>query len=128
MRGHPKFIFNKGRRGWGLDALRLYAPEYRGRFRLQWVAVQRDRLVWSSDADCDINALLSSAMDDAERERFDARWQELDLDDSWLPVPLHPWQWQQNCHSFPSRSSHAVKWWSWVSSAMSIWRSSPCAR
>ncbi|MBF4213611.1 IucA/IucC family siderophore biosynthesis protein, partial [Pseudomonas donghuensis] len=38
---------------------------------------------------------LSSAMDDAERERFDARWQELDLDDSWLPVPLHPWQWQQ---------------------------------
>lgn len=95
MRGHPKFIFNKGRRGWGLDALRLYAPEYRGRFRLHWVAVQRDRLVWSSDADCDINALLSSAMDDAERERFDARWQELDLDDSWLPVPLHPWQWQQ---------------------------------
>lgn len=95
MRGHPKFIFNKGRRGWGLDALRLYAPEYRGRFRLHWVAVQRERLVWSSDADCDINALLSSAMDDAERERFDARWQELDLDDSWLPVPLHPWEWQQ---------------------------------
>ena len=54
MRGHPKFIFNKGRRGWGLDALRLYAPEYRGRFRLHWVAVQRERLVWSSDADCDI--------------------------------------------------------------------------
>ena len=22
MSGHPKFIFNKGRRGWGLDALR----------------------------------------------------------------------------------------------------------
>lgn len=30
MSGHPKFIFNKGRRGWGLDALRQYAPEYRG--------------------------------------------------------------------------------------------------
>ncbi|MFY3529411.1 IucA/IucC family protein, partial [Escherichia coli] len=53
MRGHPKFIFNKGRRGWGLDALRLYAPEYRGRFRLHWVALQRERLVWSSDADCE---------------------------------------------------------------------------
>ena len=91
----PEVYFQQGTPRLGLDALRLYAPEYRGRFRLHWVAVQRDRLVWSSDADCDINALLSSAMDDAERERFDARWQELDLDDSWLPVPLHPWQWQQ---------------------------------
>ncbi|MXG36490.1 IucA/IucC family siderophore biosynthesis protein, partial [Escherichia coli] len=95
MSGHPKFIFNKGRRGWGLDALRQYAPEYRGRFRLHWVAVQREHLVWSSDADCDINALLASAMDNAERARFDARWQALGLNDSWLPVPLHPWQWQQ---------------------------------
>lgn len=95
MSGHPKFIFNKGRRGWGLDALRQYAPEYRGRFRLHWVAVQRAHLCWSSDVDCDINTLLASAMDNAERARFDARWQALDLDDNWLPVPLHPWQWQQ---------------------------------
>jgi aerobactin synthase len=95
MRGHPKFIFNKGRRGWGLDALRQYAPEYRERFRLHWIAVQREHLVWSSDADCDISALLASAMDNAERARFDARWQALGLDESWLPVPLHPWQWQQ---------------------------------
>ncbi|HHA2290196.1 TPA: aerobactin synthase IucC [Enterobacter ludwigii] len=95
MSGHPKFIFNKGRRGWGLDALRQYAPEYRGRFHLHWVAVQRAHLVWSSDVDCDINTLLASAMDNAERARFDARWQALDLDDNWLPVPLHPWQWQQ---------------------------------
>ncbi|AWC85838.1 aerobactin synthase IucC [Enterobacter ludwigii] len=95
MSGHPKFIFNKGRRGWGLNALRQYAPEYRGRFRLHWVAVQRAHLVWSSDVDCDINTLLASAMDNAERARFDARWQGLDLDDNWLPVPLHPWQWQQ---------------------------------
>lgn len=48
MSGHPKFIFNKGRRGWGLDALRQYAPEYRGRFRLHWVAVQRAH--WSGAA------------------------------------------------------------------------------
>ena len=59
--------FNKGRRGWGLDALRQYAPEYRGRFRLHWVAVQREHLVWSSDVDCDINSLLASTMDSAER-------------------------------------------------------------
>ncbi len=93
--GHPKFIFNKGRRGWGLDALRQYAPEYRGRFRLHWVAVRQDLLIWSANDDCDINALLASAMDSTERERFKQCWQKLSLDGHWLPVPLHPWQWQQ---------------------------------
>ncbi|MBE8214583.1 IucA/IucC family siderophore biosynthesis protein, partial [Leptospira borgpetersenii serovar Ballum] len=51
--------------------------------------------VWSSDADCDINNLLASAMDDSERQRFTRYWQALHLDNHWLPVPLHPWQWQQ---------------------------------
>lgn len=72
--------------------------------------MQREHLVWSSDADCDINTLLASTMDSAERARFDARWQALKLDDSWLPVPLHPWQWQQKIavHFWPS--SGAVRW------------------
>ncbi|MDR3104960.1 MAG: aerobactin synthase IucC [Yokenella regensburgei] len=95
LAGHPKFIFNKGRRGWGLDALQQYAPEYRGRFRLHWIAVRRESLVWSSDADCDIGNLLASAMDNAERQRFNEHWQALGLDHNWLPVPQHPWQWQQ---------------------------------
>lgn len=93
--GHPKFIFNKGRRGWGLDALRQYAPEYRGRFRLHWVAVRRDLLAWSANEECHINTLLASAMDSTERERFNQCWQTLNLDGNWLPVPLHPWQWRQ---------------------------------
>ncbi len=93
--GHPKFIFNKSRRGWGLDALIRYAPEYRGHFRLHWIAVRRDLLVWSTTENCHINTLLASAMGDTELERFNQRWQELNLDANWLPVPLHPWQWQQ---------------------------------
>lgn len=95
LSGHPKFIFNKGRRGWGLDALRAYAPEYRGRFRLHWVAVRRERLVWSCSEDCNSHALLSSAMSQVELARFNQRWQECRLDEGWLPLPLHPWQWQQ---------------------------------
>ncbi|BES86906.1 aerobactin synthase IucC [Pectobacterium araliae] len=95
LSGHPKFIFNKGRRGWGLDALRRYAPEYRGRFRLYWVAVRRECLVWCNDEDGDIHTLLASALDGQERERFAECWQTQQLDDQWLPVPLHPWQWQQ---------------------------------
>ena len=34
-------------------------------------------------------------MDSAERQRFDRRWRELKLTHDWIPVPLHPWQWQQ---------------------------------
>jgi len=95
LSGHPKFIFNKGRRGWGVDALRAFAPEYRNRFRLHWIAVRRDRFVWSHDEDCDTTALLASAMDNTELARFDKCWQSLSLDDHWIAVPVHPWQWQQ---------------------------------
>jgi aerobactin synthase len=95
LSGHPKFIFNKGRRGWGLGALRQYAPEYCGRFRLHWVAVRRELMVWRSEESCELDTLLASAMNGAERTRFNQRWQELGLDNGWLPVPLHPWQWQQ---------------------------------
>lgn len=34
LSGHPKFAFNKGRRGWGKEALERYAPEYANTFRL----------------------------------------------------------------------------------------------
>lgn len=95
LSGHPKFIFNKGRRGWGIDALRAYAPEYRNHFRLQWLAIRRDKFIWSHDDDCNIDVLLASAMQDAELTRFHQHWQSLKLDNRWLPVPVHPWQWQQ---------------------------------
>ncbi|WP_145488400.1 IucA/IucC family protein [Yersinia aleksiciae] len=95
LAGHPKFIFNKGRRGWGLTALQQYAPEYQGQFRLHWVAAKRGSFVWSVDADLSLDWLLDSAMTRAERQRFEDRWRELQLNDDWIAVPLHPWQWQQ---------------------------------
>ncbi len=95
LAGHPKFIFNKGRRGWGLTALQQYAPEYQGQFRLHWVAAKRGSFVWCADEEYPLTQLLDSAMDSAERQRFDHRWRELKLTHDWIPVPLHPWQWQQ---------------------------------
>jgi aerobactin synthase len=95
LAGHPKFIFNKGRRGWGLTALQQYAPEYQGQFRLHWVAAKRGSFVWCADEEYPLTQLLDSAMDSAERQRFDRRWRELKLTHDWIPVPLHPWQWQQ---------------------------------
>ncbi|UYK96376.1 aerobactin synthase IucC [Pantoea stewartii] len=95
LSGHPKFVFNKGRRGWGLAALARYAPEYLNTFRLHWLAVQREHLVWRCDSALDIQQLLHAAMDDGEYARFTEAWQAQGLDDSWLPLPVHPWQWQQ---------------------------------
>ena len=107
LAGHPKFVFNKGRRGWGLTALQQYAPEYQGQFQLHWVAAKRSNFVWCIDEDCPLENLLNSAMDSGERQRFDRRWHDLKLDNDWLPVPLHPWQWQQKIalHFLPQLAS-----------------------
>ncbi|WP_431223615.1 aerobactin synthase IucC [Serratia sp. L9] len=110
LAGHPKFVFNKGRRGWGLTALQQYAPEYQGQFRLHWVAAKRGSFVWCADEEFPLEKLLDSAMDSSERLRFDRRWRELQLNDDWLPVPLHPWQWQQKIalHFLPQLASGAL--------------------
>ncbi|MFE8046960.1 aerobactin synthase IucC [Brenneria goodwinii] len=110
LSGHPKFVFNKGRRGWGLDDLQRYAPEYRQTFRLYWLAVKRERVVWSSDRALTVETLLHSAMDDAELQRFRQRWQALALSDDWLPMPTHPWQWQKKIalHFLPQLAENEI--------------------
>ncbi len=95
LSGHPKFVFNKGRRGWGQQALERYAPEYGNTFRLHWLAVKREHMVWRCDSALDTGQLLSAAMDAQELARFHQHWQALGLDEHWLALPVHPWQWQQ---------------------------------
>ena len=95
LSGHPKFAFNKGRRGWGQDALTRYAPEYASTFQLHWLAVKRDSMVWRCDSALDSEQLLTAAMDPQERARFHQAWQARGLDKSWHALPVHPWQWQQ---------------------------------
>lgn len=95
LSGHPKFAFNKGRRGWGKEALERYAPEYANTFRLHWLAVKREHMVWRCDSELDIQQLLAAAMDPQEFARFNQVWQDNGLDNDWLPLPVHPWQWQQ---------------------------------
>ncbi|RLM28280.1 aerobactin synthase IucC [Brenneria alni] len=110
LSGHPKFVFNKGRRGWGLDDLQRYAPEYGQTFRLHWLAVKREKMVWSSDEAVSLEDLLQSAMDDVELQRFQQRWQVLELTDEWLPMPVHPWQWRQKIalHFLPQLAENEI--------------------
>ena len=52
-------------------------------------------MIWRCDNDLDIQQLLTAAMDPQEFTRFSQVWQENGLDHNWLPLPVHPWQWQQ---------------------------------
>lgn len=52
-------------------------------------------MIWRCDNEMDIHQLLTAAMDPQEFARFSQVWQENGLDHNWLPLPVHPWQWQQ---------------------------------
>ncbi|MBB3230969.1 IucA/IucC family protein [Halomonas stenophila] len=93
--GHPKFLFNKGRRGWGLEALARFAPEHGAGFRLGWVAVADEALA-SGGGPVDAAALLDSALDAAERTRLEqALAARVAEPAAYRLLPVHPWQWQQ---------------------------------
>lgn len=125
LSGHPKFVFNKGRRGWGKEALERYAPEYANTFRLHWLAVKREHMIWRCDNEMDIHQLLTAAMDPQEFARFSQVWQENGLDHNWLPLPVHPWQWQQK--SLPTSSLILPKA-GWCLSASLATSGSPSSR
>ncbi|KQB09233.1 IucA/IucC family protein [Vibrio metoecus] len=92
--GHPKFVFNKGRRGWGSDDLKQYAPEAERAFQLGWVAVHHSILQLATNDEVTWQALLQSAITPDEIKQMDcllASYQ-LELHD-YRYVPVHPWQW-----------------------------------
>lgn len=93
--GHPKFLFNKGRRGWGLEALARYSPEHGNAFRLAWVAIAADALACGGGP-IDAAPLLDSALDEEEKKRlYQALAQRVPDPGTYRLLPVHPWQWQQ---------------------------------
>ncbi|WP_377325560.1 GNAT family N-acetyltransferase [Pimelobacter simplex] len=93
--GHPAFVANNGRIGFGLDDYRAYAPETGAPVRLHWVAARRDLSRLSLAADGTEQALYDGELAPEVRGRFARRLQVLGLDPSdYLYLPVHPWQWQ----------------------------------
>ncbi|QUJ68758.1 IucA/IucC family siderophore biosynthesis protein [Photobacterium sp. GJ3] len=94
--GHPKFAFNKGRRGWGTDDLDLYAPESQRAFQLGWVAVHHDILQQSTNETTRWEQLLESAMTDVELDKLARALDAFDVEpQDYTIIPVHPWQWSQ---------------------------------
>ncbi len=95
--GHPKFLFNKGRRGWGVQSLERYAPEYGHPFQVEWLMVRRTRLE-SGRMAIDDDVLLDSVLSADEKRALlaarDGKCAVLgEKAQAYALMPVHPWQW-----------------------------------
>ncbi|WFE55270.1 IucA/IucC family siderophore biosynthesis protein [Micromonospora sp. WMMD1155] len=92
--GHPCFVANNGRLGFGVDEYHSYAPEVAAPVRLEWLAAHRDHSTFSSAADLDYERLIEGELDAETRARFAATMTALGLDlADYHLIPAHPWQW-----------------------------------
>ncbi|MCU7727902.1 IucA/IucC family siderophore biosynthesis protein [Actinoplanes sp. KI2] len=91
--GHPGFVANNGRIGFGLRDHETYAPEAGRPVRLRWVALLRsESLFVSSQPEVDhyLAELGAETLD-----RFERRLRDLGLDPAdYRYLPVHPWQWE----------------------------------
>ncbi|MGW7008746.1 IucA/IucC family protein [Streptomyces sp. NPDC054933] len=92
--GHPCFVANNGRLGFGAPEYLSYAPEAARPVRLIWLAARRDRSTFSVCADLDYQQLIRSELGTAALDRFAETMAGLGLDlDDYHLMPVHPWQW-----------------------------------
>ncbi|NQX28791.1 GNAT family N-acetyltransferase [Microbacteriaceae bacterium VKM Ac-2854] len=93
--GHPGFVANNGRIGFGLDEFRAYAPESGARFRLVWLAARRELTTLSLGAGVEEAAHYDAELGPDVLDAFAARLRALGLDPAqYRYLPVHPWQWQ----------------------------------
>lgn len=92
--GHPCFVANNGRLGFGIDEYHAYAPEAATPVHLIWLAARRDRATFTAGAGIDYEAFVRAELGDRAVDGFAATLAErgLDLAD-YLLMPVHPWQW-----------------------------------
>ena len=93
--GHPAFLANNGRIGFGLDDYTAYAPETGADVRLVWLAARRDLTRLSLGDGLEEEELYAAELDGPVRAEFADRLRGLGLDPAdYLLVPVHPWQWR----------------------------------
>ena len=92
--GHPCFVANNGRLGFGADDYLRHAPEAGRPVRLVWVAAHRDRSTFTCSTGLTYEALIRCELDPSTLTRFAGRMDSLGLDlDDFHLMPVHPWQW-----------------------------------
>ncbi len=92
--GHPGFVANNGRIGFGIDDYAQWAPESGRPVRLVWLACRRTASELSCGEGIDEAGLYDGELDDTVREYFTDRLRERGLEPGdYLWLPVHPWQW-----------------------------------
>lgn len=93
--GHPCFVANNGRLGFGLSDYLGYAPETGARVRLVWLAVSRANAHFTASGSMDYDGHLRDELGEETVAWFAARLASLGLDSAhYLFMPVHPWQWE----------------------------------
>ncbi|WP_432133162.1 IucA/IucC family protein [Streptomyces sp. bgisy154] len=92
--GHPCFVANNGRLGFGVHEYLAYAPETASPVRLVWLAAHRSRAAFTAGAGIEYESFVRQELGEATVERFAGRLRERGLDPAdYLLIPVHPWQW-----------------------------------
>jgi siderophore synthetase component len=92
--GHPCFVANNGRLGFGVHEYLSYAPETANPVRLVWLAAHRSRAAFTAGVGLDYESFVREELGTETVQRFAAilTGQGLDPED-YLLIPVHPWQW-----------------------------------
>ncbi|MFJ4240128.1 IucA/IucC family protein [Streptomyces iakyrus] len=92
--GHPCFVANNGRLGFGIHEYLSYAPETASPVRLVWLAAHRSRAAFTAGVGIEYESFLREELGAETVERFHGVLREQDLDPAdYLLIPVHPWQW-----------------------------------
>jgi siderophore synthetase component len=87
--GHPCFVANNGRLGFGLTDYLAYAPETGAGVQLTWIATRRDRTTVACSSSTDFDSVLRSELGAETLARFAAVADPAE----YVYMPVHPWQW-----------------------------------
>ncbi|WP_324784017.1 IucA/IucC family siderophore biosynthesis protein [Streptomyces sp. H51] len=92
--GHPCFVANNGRLGFGVHDYLSYAPETASPVRLVWLAAHRSRAAFTAGAGIEYGTFVRQELGDTAVERFHRTLTGRGLDPAdYLLIPVHPWQW-----------------------------------
>ncbi|AJP02136.1 IucA/IucC family protein [Streptomyces cyaneogriseus subsp. noncyanogenus] len=92
--GHPCFVANNGRLGFGIHEYLSYAPETASPIRLVWLAAHRSRAAFTAGAGIEYESFFRQELGEETLERFHGVLTGQGLDPAdYLLIPVHPWQW-----------------------------------
>ncbi|MCX5363376.1 IucA/IucC family siderophore biosynthesis protein [Streptomyces sp. NBC_00124] len=92
--GHPCFVANNGRLGFGIHEYLSYAPETANPVRLVWLAAHRSRAAFTAGVGIEYESFVRDELGAETVERFHEKLTAEGLDPAdYLFIPVHPWQW-----------------------------------